>query len=235
MASKGQRGDDDSVQSTRNRILLAAGPIFAAKGFRKSTVREICEEANVNVASVNYYFGDKKNLYLESVLLARQMRADQFPGPVWTTETGPEKLRQFVALILKRMVVNAAGPWQVQLLMNEIQNPTDTCEQLVEEYFRPFMETLIEIIIEVAQRDIAKLTATQLALNVVGQCMIYRFAPQTQTLTLGNVFEDGVGQGVKTPDQPSENATDPLDALADLITKFSIGGIQHATGDLIPP
>ena len=60
--------------STRDRILLEAGPIFAAKGFRATTIREICEQANVNVASINYYFGDKQQLYQQTVVLAREMR-----------------------------------------------------------------------------------------------------------------------------------------------------------------
>ena len=52
-------------ESTRNRILEAAGPVFATKGFRGSTVREICDAAKVNVASINYHFGDKSHLYVE--------------------------------------------------------------------------------------------------------------------------------------------------------------------------
>ena len=73
--------DADNPNCAKNRILLAAGRIFADKGFRCSTVREICDAADVNIASVNYYFGDKKNLYQETLLLAREIGANQFPTP----------------------------------------------------------------------------------------------------------------------------------------------------------
>lgn len=54
-----------STDSTRDRILAAASEEFSAKGFEKSTVRDICTHADVNVAAVNYYFRDKQNLYYE--------------------------------------------------------------------------------------------------------------------------------------------------------------------------
>jgi len=49
----------------RERILEAAGEIFADCGFRGATVRRICERAKVNVAAINYYFGGKEKLYTE--------------------------------------------------------------------------------------------------------------------------------------------------------------------------
>lgn len=48
---------------TRARILEAASQVFCEKGFKKTTVREICMKAKANVAAVNYHFGDKKKLY----------------------------------------------------------------------------------------------------------------------------------------------------------------------------
>ena len=67
---------------TRQRILAAAGPIFATEGYERATVRDICDAAGVNLASVNYYFGEKERLYIESVKEAHRMRADQVPRPV---------------------------------------------------------------------------------------------------------------------------------------------------------
>ena len=46
------------LDDTATRVLNAAGPIFAEKGFKDATVREICSAAGVNLASVNYYFRD---------------------------------------------------------------------------------------------------------------------------------------------------------------------------------
>jgi len=50
-------------QKTRNRLLTAASRIFAEKGFQESTIAEICEQADSNIASVNYHFRDKETLY----------------------------------------------------------------------------------------------------------------------------------------------------------------------------
>ena len=56
------------MDDTRERLLEAASRVFAEKGYEKATVREICTAAKVsNLAAVNYYFGDKERLYIESV------------------------------------------------------------------------------------------------------------------------------------------------------------------------
>src|SRR5438445_461215 len=52
---------------TRQRLLDAAGPIFAEKGCQTASVRDITDRAGVNVSAVNYYFRSKEQLYLETV------------------------------------------------------------------------------------------------------------------------------------------------------------------------
>ena len=47
----------------RNRLLDAALALFAEKGFAKTSTREIALAAQVNIASISYYFGDKQGLY----------------------------------------------------------------------------------------------------------------------------------------------------------------------------
>ena len=61
-----------TTDDARTRMLNAAGPIFADKGFAAATVREICQQAEVNLAGVNYYFGDKERLYIETVKSAHR-------------------------------------------------------------------------------------------------------------------------------------------------------------------
>ena len=54
------------TEDTHDRILMAAQKLFAEKGFDTTSVRDITTEAGCNVASVNYHFGGKENLYLET-------------------------------------------------------------------------------------------------------------------------------------------------------------------------
>ena len=49
--------------STEEKIKDAARMIFTKKGFLATTVRDIATEADINVASVNYYFRSKEKLF----------------------------------------------------------------------------------------------------------------------------------------------------------------------------
>lgn len=47
------------------RILTAAESLFAQQGYDGTTLRQVTREAEVNLAAVNYYHGDKESLYVE--------------------------------------------------------------------------------------------------------------------------------------------------------------------------
>ena len=207
----------DAPQNTRDRIMHAAGPIFADKGFEGATVREICLAANVNVASINYHFGDKQKLYHETVLYAHSCRHDSVQKPAHPSSDPTVRLQNLIEQILFSMVVNENGPWQVRLLTNEIQHPTDTCRQLVREHFRPFLVELSQAIVDVAEKPVPTDVLSTLAMSIIGQCMIYRFAPETHAMTFCPESEI---DSAKKPEQID------LAKLASIITKFSIAGIR---------
>lgn len=50
---------------TKEKIIGAAGELFAQKGFEGTSVRDIAAAANVNLASINYHYENKQNLYYE--------------------------------------------------------------------------------------------------------------------------------------------------------------------------
>ena len=79
--SKSSFPPQDGATDSRTRLLMAGGAVFASRGFNRATVREICGEANVNIASVGYYFGDKLGLYREVMEYVRQSREHAFPVP----------------------------------------------------------------------------------------------------------------------------------------------------------
>lgn len=53
--------------NTKTALILAAGPLFAAKGEDGVSVRTIASQAAANVASINYHFGSKENLYIATI------------------------------------------------------------------------------------------------------------------------------------------------------------------------
>ena len=49
---------EDQV-NTKMKILKAADLLFAVKGFAGVSIREIAQEADVNLAAINYHFQNK--------------------------------------------------------------------------------------------------------------------------------------------------------------------------------
>ncbi|MDJ0623264.1 MAG: TetR/AcrR family transcriptional regulator [Desulfocapsaceae bacterium] len=58
---------------SRQRILASAKRLFARQGFASTGVRELADDAGVNLAMVNYFFGSKKELL-------KEILADFFSG-----------------------------------------------------------------------------------------------------------------------------------------------------------
>ena len=51
--------DQSSLDVKKEKLIEAAGQVFAEFGFQGATMREICLRAGANMATLNYYFGGK--------------------------------------------------------------------------------------------------------------------------------------------------------------------------------
>ncbi len=66
---------EDEKNSSKERLVEAAFKLFGEKGLASVSVRELAKEANVNIASINYYFGSKDGLYLHIInIIASKMK-----------------------------------------------------------------------------------------------------------------------------------------------------------------
>jgi AcrR family transcriptional regulator len=163
------------TDDTKTRILNAAGPIFAEKGYDAATVREICEEAGVNLASVNYYFGGKERLYIDTVKRAHPITLDEIRVPDWPAGTPPAtKLGDFIHTMMKRNIEVQTAPWQIHLLLREMQQPTAACRELVQGFFRAEFDLLLGILDEILPAETPEHKRHQIGFSVVGQCVHYR-------------------------------------------------------------
>ncbi|MBR4356028.1 MAG: CerR family C-terminal domain-containing protein [Elusimicrobiaceae bacterium] len=75
------------MKDTRKKILRTAARLFAQKGFSGTSVRDIITTAGVNVSAINYYFGDKRGLYKETLLHLAQEHHNQVWGKNVSTPT----------------------------------------------------------------------------------------------------------------------------------------------------
>ncbi len=201
---------------TKQRVLEAAGPIFAEQGYGAATIREICSAAGANLASVNYHFGGKAGLYLETVQLAYRRRSAQVPAPEWSADTPPEeKLRSFIRTLLNRILPTRDADWPMRLLMREMLQPTHACHAVVEEYIRPQFERLMQVIGEMVPAGTRRCDRERLAFSIVGQCLHYRMVRGFSSLLL--------------PLEEWNTLTD-VESLTEHITSFSLAGIRQRSG-----
>jgi AcrR family transcriptional regulator len=174
------------IEDTKDRILQAAGRVFADKGFRDATVREICQAAAVNLAAVNYHFGDKERLYIESVKRAHRLRIEEGPIPEWPADVpAAQRLHDFTyAFLCRVMAGDESDDWQAQLMMRELMQPTVACEEIVRDYVRPHFALLQGIIAELVPPETGEVERHRIGFSVIGQCLHYRIAQPILRLLL---------------------------------------------------
>lgn len=161
---------------TRERLLYAAGEVFAEQGFRAATVREICRLAGVNAASVNYYFSSKEALYAEVLEFAHRQARSQFPYDVAGQSGVPaeQRLRTFVLSFMQRLLAEGRTAWLGKLMAREMVEPTAALEGVVKSVIRPQHEHLEAILREIAGPDRNEEEVVRCAFSIIGQCLFYR-------------------------------------------------------------
>lgn len=65
----------------RDHIMDEAIALFAEKGFEGSTIRDLAQKAQVNIAMINYYFGSKEKLF-EAIVEKRATHMRGFLEPI---------------------------------------------------------------------------------------------------------------------------------------------------------
>jgi len=138
----------EKSEHSRTRLLDAAEVLFAEKGFRDTSVREITAAAACNVASINYHFKNKDNLYKEVyVRRIRQLREMRIAGIERVLSLGREGTVEdlvgtFARTFLEPLVNAESGRLLIMLMTREMNEPRLSKELFFEEMVRPVQERL---------------------------------------------------------------------------------------------
>jgi AcrR family transcriptional regulator len=199
---------------TRARILETAFRLFGERGLKQVTVREICQEAEANVAAVNYHFGDKLGLYREVLQSAIDGMRDttEIAREAGRGRPPAEQLRRFVEVFLQRIL--SPGSDRVhRLLQREMNDPTPALDALVEQAVRPRVEYLSGVIAALIGCDPRDERVLRCVASVQSQAVAY--FPNPIAVRLGFVVKPTPAYIAKA---------------ADHIATFSIAGVRAVGG-----
>ena len=158
--------------ATRARVLDAATQVFADVGFQSATVRDICSLAGVNVASVNYHFGDKLGLYAEVLKQCSGVESQaRIRAAIAACHTPEEQLRVFVRGMLQKMLGEAEPDWNLRIMAREIANPTAALGSVVELMVRPQFNQLCELFARVLNRRPTEKAVRLCVFSLIGQIL----------------------------------------------------------------
>ncbi|BBB90956.1 MAG TPA: TetR family transcriptional regulator [Methylomusa anaerophila] len=131
--------------NTQSKLIKAATPLFATKGFAAVTVRELAEAAKVNGALISYYFSGKEGLYL-AVLEEQFVPIIQMMQGLAATNhlSAMERLTQYARNI---MIIHRQNPFLTQFIHSELVNPSACGGEVVANYVSRLSQ-LIQVILK---------------------------------------------------------------------------------------
>jgi TetR/AcrR family transcriptional regulator, regulator of cefoperazone and chloramphenicol sensitivity len=160
-----------SPLETGDRIIAAAGEVFAEQGFRNTTIRQITARAGVNVAAVNYHFRDKDELYTRVLREAKKhvawIRIDTLQG---TPET---RLRSFIKAFVSSLLNPQRPAWHGRVIGMEMANPTAALNVIVRELTAPLYRDVSTLVDEIVEGKAPPAKLDLFTITVIGQCVFY--------------------------------------------------------------
>jgi TetR/AcrR family transcriptional regulator, regulator of cefoperazone and chloramphenicol sensitivity len=135
------------AEGTRHKLLDSAGEVFAESGYQAATVRAICARAGVNIALVNYHFGDKLELYTEVLRHSIGASENGIIRKALASDAPPEEaFRDLIHAMLQRVCRADRPGWQFRLMMHELAQPTPAMANVMDETMRPIYDRFRELI-----------------------------------------------------------------------------------------
>jgi AcrR family transcriptional regulator len=196
---------------TREKILRAASHLFAERGYRGTTIAQICRAAAANIAAVNYHFGSKENLYRQAWRHAHNRLLAQAPpdGGVPDDRPPEERLRGRVRAGLQRALLGDTVEFGI--MRNEMANPTGLLRQVIDDAIRPIRKATQAILRELLGPKATDMDVKLCEVCVVAPCMHVHHHKQAQKHEgLAPVFREEM-----------------LERMADHFTAFAMAGIRQ--------
>lgn len=165
--------------ATRHRLLVAAGELFAQRGFDATSIRDIAKKSRTNIAAVNYHYSTKDNLYLASVqYVADKMvaRRDGALEGLEPCELSPAQAAAALKTLIEREVhayMSTDIPaWYAPLLLRALLTKSAVVETLYEQILHPD-HVVVRQLLKAVSPGLSEQETTLWAYSITGQIVFY--------------------------------------------------------------
>jgi len=216
---KNSSGSASSVSDkTRQCIIRAAEKIFAQGGYRAMTLRQVTQEAKVNLAAVNYHFGSKTNLMYallrerfepinqQRLTLLDALSEKHAPDPVPLAAIYDALFRPLFTGVDSAPVNDTA---LMQIIGRALTEPADFMRKLHKEFFADLSQRFTDEI----HRSCPQLSAEQLQ---------YRFFLSISTM-IGTLIEQVRLENISNGKLDATN----LDKMLHELTAYVVAGFRQ--------
>jgi len=205
-------GNGRNSRETRRRLIESACRLFAEKGYRNASISDICLNADTNVASVNYHFGDKKGLFKQVWQHGCDAAIEEYPVCDSKDETnGPEAhVRSFISASVGRIFDCGAAGCFSRIMAREMAEPAGRPEGSQEHILFSERRALREVILRFLGSKGTERQADLCMLSIVGPCLLL-------------ILQDPLGRESFIDEKPDpEN----LEAMVDDFIRFVLAGMH---------
>jgi AcrR family transcriptional regulator len=203
--------------ATRERLLDAAEELFALHGFAGTSVRDLTQRAECNLAAINYHFGNKEKLYQEVLRrLLGWLREYRLQGLREVSEQPgacmEDVLNTFARVFVEPLVEGSRGPRVIELFLWEMLQPRLPPGMVQTELIRPIVEAFT-LALEKHCPELTEESLKLCTLSLVGQL--------AYLLQVGRIVKEtgpGDHEDVSLPDRQ---------VVLEHIVRFTAAGIRN--------
>ncbi|MEJ2313445.1 MAG: TetR/AcrR family transcriptional regulator [Nitrospirota bacterium] len=183
------------AKPTRRKLIDSARKLFLERGYEGVSIRDVTEAAGANVASINYHFGGKENLYREVFRELLTARVSDILGRLDAviSEKSPPDLgkvfRTYLEGLLGEFLVSGEAQNFAKLVSNEMSENGLASEILVREAAVPIHRVLKGAILA-ARPDIADIKASLIIASIFGQMFHFVRARHVIEHTMARSYDE---------------------------------------------
>src|SRR5450830_207738 len=184
--------EENTLEPARLRILQTAVEMFVEHGYKATSVRKICEAAQVNVAMVNYYFKSKEELHLAAFDYAREL-AHVADSDAAMSLPPAEQLRLAIEELVCTMLRSGPSSLFARLVARELIEPTAALHRLAERHVLPQHAQFTRLIRGVVGPSWSAAVVQKCVFSVLGQVVFYARSRTVHDLVAPEITYDEAG------------------------------------------